>query len=115
MRRPAHGEPPRTMRILACNPDTIGDVVLRQPLYRALMDAGHELTLIVRPLLTPVLGAIVPGASIIPCDLNLYDPRLLPGSPKFGAIADRARATKPDVLLVAPFQWTALEERLSQD
>ncbi len=103
------------MRVLACNPDTIGDVVLRQPLYRAIIDAGHELTLAVRPLLVPVLGAIAPGASVIACSQNLYDPRLTPESAELEPIVRAAREARPDVLLVAPFQWTALEERLSRD
>src|SRR5690349_18364688 len=103
------------MRILACNPDTIGDVVLRQPMYRALQDAGHELALIVRPLLVPVIGSIAPGARIIPCHVSLYDPRLRHGSAALDPIAKAAAEFQPDVLLVAPFQWTALEERLSRD
>jgi ADP-heptose:LPS heptosyltransferase len=51
------------MRIIASNPDTIGDVLLRQPLYQALQNAGHELTLIVRPLLAPVMQSIAPGVA----------------------------------------------------
>src|SRR5215471_13713877 len=77
----AHMERPGLMRILASNPDTIGDVVLRQPLYRALIDAGHELTLLIRPLLAPVLTAIVPGARVLVCEAGLYDPRLTSESP----------------------------------
>src|ERR1051325_2768082 len=88
------------MRILACNPDTIGDVVLRQPLYRALMDAGHELTLIVRPLLVPVIGAIAPGARIIPCSLILSDPRLRrkPRAPE--PMVNAAREARPELLVI---------------
>src|SRR5262245_54696258 len=29
------------MRLLVSNPDTLGDLVLRQPMYRALAAAGH--------------------------------------------------------------------------
>jgi ADP-heptose:LPS heptosyltransferase len=103
------------MRILASNPDTIGDVVLRQPMYRALMDAGHELMLLVRPLLAPVIGTIVPGARVAVIQANIYDPRLKPSSPDLAPIVDIAREFRPDALLVAPYQWTAMSERLSLD
>jgi ADP-heptose:LPS heptosyltransferase len=103
------------VRVLASNPDTIGDLVLRQPLYRALLDAGHELVLVVRPLLEPLLSAIAPGARVIRCALNLYDPRLEPDSPALAGLSEAAAALDPDLLLVAPFQWTALDERLAAD
>jgi heptosyltransferase-2 len=101
------------MRILASNPDTIGDVVLRQPLYRALVDAGHELTLIVRPLVVPILGAIVPGARVISCGVNAYDPGLHVGAPALATIVEAARVAEPDLLLIPSYQWTVLEETLS--
>lgn len=101
------------MRILASNPDTLGDVVLRQPLYRALLDAGHDLTLIIRPLLAPVIGCIAPGARILTTAVNLYDPRLAPESPELDSVVEAAKAEEPDLVLIAPYQWTALEERLS--
>jgi len=53
------------MRILASNPDTLGDLVLRQPLYRALLDAGHELTLVVRKGLVPLVPYVAPGAQTL--------------------------------------------------
>src|SRR3954462_7578367 len=101
------------LRILASNPDTIGDVLLRQPLYRALQDDGHQLALIARPLLNPLLSLIPPGAPIIPFEANLYHPPLPPHPADLDAIAEAARAFDPEVLLVAPFQWTVLEERLA--
>lgn len=101
------------MRILASNPDTIGDVVLRQPLYDALLKAGHDLTLIVRPLLAPVMDCIAPGARILTCAANVYDPRLTVESPELDEIATAAAEAEPDLLLIAPYQWTVLEERLS--
>jgi ADP-heptose:LPS heptosyltransferase len=103
------------MRILATNPDTIGDVVLRQPLYRALIEAGHELTLVIRPLLSPVIGSIAPGAGVIQCETNLYNPRLSMESAGLEAVVEAAREFDPDLLLVAPYQWTVLEERLSTE
>lgn len=101
------------MRILASNPDTIGDLVLRQPLYRALLDAGHELMLVVRPLLEPIVPMIAPGARVMRCAAPVYAGSTEPGDASLAALADAARRFDPDVFLVAPFQWTVQEERLA--
>lgn len=102
------------MRILAVNPDTLGDVVLRQPMYRALMDAGHELTLLLRPLVTPISRLIAPNARIVEFSQSIYDPMLQPADANLEPLVAQAIEAKPDVLLVAAFQWTALEERLAE-
>jgi ADP-heptose:LPS heptosyltransferase len=103
------------MRILATNPDTIGDVILRQPMYRALMEAGHELMLLVRPLLTPVVGSVVPGARVATVQANIYDPRMRPSDPALEGVVEEARDFNPDAILVAPYQWTVMSERLSRE
>ncbi len=103
------------MRILASNPDTIGDVLLRQPMYRALQEAGHELCLIIRPLLEPLISEIAPGARVIVCTEALYEPQLAVASETLAPTVERARSFHPDLLLIAPFQWTALEERLTHE
>lgn len=103
----------RAMRILASNPDTIGDLVLRQPLYGALAAAGHELMLVVRPLLEPIVPLVAPGARIAIAPEHLYNGSLEPGDASLAGVAEAAAAFAPDVLLVAPFQWTAMEERLA--
>lgn len=101
------------MRILASNPDTIGDLVLRQPLYRALADAGHELMLVVRPLLEPVVPMVAPGARVVVAAAPVYSGSIEPGDASLTPVVDAARTFDPDLLLIAPYQWTVLEERLS--
>ncbi len=100
------------MRILISNPDTIGDLVLRQPMFRALQAAGHELMLVVRPLLEPVAPLVAPGARVVVAPEHLYRGALDPGDAGFGPVVEVAKAFVPEVVAVAPFQWTALEERL---
>lgn len=101
------------MRILISNPDTIGDVVLRQPLFRALLDAGHELALIVRPLVQPLLPLIAPGARVLSMPVHIYDPALGVQSESLASAVREARSFKPELFVIAPFQWTVFEERLS--
>jgi ADP-heptose:LPS heptosyltransferase len=103
------------MRILATNPDTIGDFVLRQPLYASLTEAGHELMLMVRPLLEPLVSLVAPGAAFVPCRVDVYQPRLAVDDPALDEVAAAAKAFDPDVFLVTPYQWTVLEERLARE
>lgn len=103
------------MRILATNPDTIGDLILREPLYRALREAGHELTLITQPLVEPLVSSVAPGATTYTLDLNPYDPDLRPEDGALDDISALAVALEPEMLLVAPYQWSPIDARLSRD
>jgi ADP-heptose:LPS heptosyltransferase len=101
------------MRILASNPDTIGDLVLRQPMYRALLDAGHELALVVRPIVAPLVRHVAPGARVLELPYEVYAHDLAANWGRLGGLFDEARAFAPDALLVAPYRWTAFDERLA--
>ncbi len=100
------------MKILASNPDTIGDMVLRQPLYRALLEAGHELLLIVRPSVAPLVPFVAPGARILLLPIEVYRDDIDAYWSEFTTLWDAARQFRPDVTLIAPYQWTRFEERL---
>ena len=103
------------MRILASNPDTLGDLVLRQPMYHALESAGHELLLIVRPSVLPLVKYVAPSAATLVLPAEVYAGE--GGDDVYwAAFADTFRAARefaPDVLLVAPYRWTLFEEKLA--
>jgi ADP-heptose:LPS heptosyltransferase/SAM-dependent methyltransferase len=101
------------MRILASNPDTLGDFVLRQPMYRALREAGHELMLIVRGSVEPLVKQVAPGARTVVLPAEVYADDVDRHWEMFAETVRAARAFAPDVLLVAPYRWTLFEERLS--
>lgn len=103
------------MRILATNPDTLGDLVLRQPMYAALRAAGHELVLIVRPDAAGLAALVAPGAEVVPLEVEAYDPGRDAGDDDLAPLAARARAIDPDVLLCAPWQVTRIEARLTRE
>lgn len=102
------------MRILISNPDTIGDVVLREPLFRALTEAGHELGLVVSPLVQPMARAVAPSARLFELPLNVYDGKLAPQDERLDSLADAATEFGPDVFVGAPYTWTLLEERMCE-
>jgi ADP-heptose:LPS heptosyltransferase/glycosyltransferase involved in cell wall biosynthesis/SAM-dependent methyltransferase len=103
------------MRLLVSNPDTLGDLVLRQPLFRALLDAGHELTLVVRPAVAPLVRHVAPGASVLELPYEAYASDIAEHWARFVELFDKARAFNPDALVIAPYRWTAFDERLSHE
>jgi len=102
------------MRILITNPDTIGDVVLREPLFRVLAEAGHELALIVQPLVQPLARVVAPGARLIELSMSVYDGRIEPDDERLDPVIDAVEDFDPDMIVGAPFTWTMLEDRLAE-
>ena len=102
------------MRILASNPDTLGDLVLRQPMYRAALDAGHELLLVVRASVEPLVRHVAPGARTVVLPAEVYADDVDRHWDRFESTFQAARDFNPDVLLVAPYRWTQFEERLAR-
>src|SRR5215217_4280348 len=103
------------MRILATNPDTLGDLVLRQPLYHALAEAGHELMLVVRKSVLPLAPYVAPGARTIVLPYETYAHDVAQHWDLFAEVFDAARDFSPNVLLVAPYRWTQLDEKLAEE
>jgi ADP-heptose:LPS heptosyltransferase/glycosyltransferase involved in cell wall biosynthesis/SAM-dependent methyltransferase len=103
------------MRLLVSNPDTLGDLVLRQPMYRALLDAGHNLTLVVRPVVAPLVKHVAPGANVLELPYEAYADDIAERWDRFRELFDKARASNPDALVIAPYRWTAFDERLSDE
>ena len=103
------------MRILVSNPDTMGDLILRQPMLAALGGEGHELGVVVRSAWRPLVPMVAPGARVFVTPGNVYDPVLAASSADLRGIAAEVVAWKPEMLVVGPFQWTVLEERLSME
>lgn len=102
------------MRILISNPDTIGDVVLREPLFRALSGAGHELALVVTPLVQPIARAVAPSARILELPVNVYEGKVASDDEWLDPLLESAAGFAPDVMVGAPYTWTLLEERLCE-
>jgi ADP-heptose:LPS heptosyltransferase len=102
------------MRILFSNPDGIGDFVLRQPMYSALSNAGHELLLMVRQFAAPIAGLVAPGARTIVLESNPYSSAFNPASGDVRRVLEAAREFAPDVFCIAPYQRTEIDELLAE-
>ncbi len=84
-------------------------------MYHALREAGHELLLIVRPSVAPLVECIAPATPTILLPTEVYRDDLEEHWPLFDETFRGARDFQPDMLLVAPYQWTQFEERLSDE
>jgi ADP-heptose:LPS heptosyltransferase len=102
------------MRILISNPDNIGDVVLRQPMFAALTAAGHELSIVVRSFVAPIAPLVASDASLISFESNPYSPDFDPDSFDIRRVLDAARSFAPDVFCIAPYQRTPFDELLAE-
>ena len=104
------------MHILISNPDGIGDVILRLPLFTALADAGHDLTIICRPHSEQFIRHALPDRARV--SILQADPYEAMRTGK-AVIAEELlgeleRAfTAETLLVIAPYQWTLFEEQLA--
>lgn len=98
------------MRIAVSNPDSLGDLVIRQPMIAALEEAGHELLLVVREPVAPLAAYLFPRAEVAVCH---GDPHWEGYEPAEELIA-QVVAFRPEVFVVAAYQHTRLEERLAE-
>lgn len=102
------------MRILIANPDTIGDFVLRQPMIAAMVEAGHELMLLVRRSVAPLARQVAPTAHVVEYPAEPY--ALSPEGPwePFEPVFATAAQFGAALLVIAPYRWTLAEEKLAE-
>jgi ADP-heptose:LPS heptosyltransferase len=96
------------------NPDNIGDVVLRQPMFAALSGAGHELLLAVRSFVAPIAPLVAPKARIVVLESDPYTPDFNPASDDVRRAVEAAREFAPKIYCIAPYQRTEFDELLAE-
>jgi len=65
-------------------------------------------------MVAPLVAQIAPGAAVLPIDQEGYAPKE-PIRRRWTRWPPAARKYRPDLFLVAPFQWTVVEERLATE
>ncbi len=101
------------MRIVISNPDSLGDVLLREPMFAALHEAGHELLLVVRDFVEPLARDIAPYAQIAVCVDNPYAPNFQLRSVRGRDLAEQVVRFSADLFVIASYQYTELEQQLA--
>ena len=101
------------MRIVISNPDSLGDVMLREPLFAAVHEAGHELLLVVRDFVAPLAKDIAPYAELAVCAGNPYLPNFGFNSPLGREMKKKIERFSGELLVAASYQYTELEQQLA--
>jgi ADP-heptose:LPS heptosyltransferase len=100
------------MKILISNPDSFGDMVLREPLFRALHETGHSVALVVSEKIAPVVPYVAPHAESFIFRGDPYSATFSEESDEVLELMLQVELFKPDIFVVASYQWTSLEEFL---
>ncbi len=108
--RPVENSNADRRRIAFLNPDAMGDLVLRQPLFEAVAAEGHDLVLVVRPGFVTLAERLVPDAIVVPLPTDAYDPVVPPASFHTAQVVEELRDLQVDMAVVAPFQRTRFDE-----
>jgi len=95
--------------------DTLGDLILRQPLLSALLDEGYPTTVVLRRNYERILPLLDPRLKVITTKINPYawaDPR---GLEQAKSLRRKIASSRPDILLSAPFNRTYLDDWLAAE
>ena len=95
--------------------DTLGDLVLRQPLFSALLDEGYPTTVVLRRNYEKIPPLLDPRLKVITTKINPYagaDPQVLEQAKK---LRREIASSRPDILLSAPFNRTYLDDWLAAE
>lgn len=97
-------------RIAVLNPDSMGDLVLRQPLFAAFTARAASLALVVRSGLIPVAERLAPDATLVPLPTDPYDAVGDPDPLHVEQVVTELRALDVDTVVVAAYQRTRFDE-----
>lgn len=100
------------MRIHLLSLDGLGDLVLRQPLVSALLDAGHEVTIVVRESWAPMVACLDKRARAWGVDLSPYRPPDHHEWRRVRTLLEELRRSRTDALVDASFDRTAVGDWL---
>ena len=92
------------LRILASSLDSLGDLILRQPLFAAIAAAGHNVTLLVRQGYTGGARLVGLEHAVLELPVNPYVVMEAEGAPRLDAWAAGVDLTQFDMLLGVQFE-----------
>ena len=96
-------EPPAGSRVLVICLDTFGDIALRQPLLRSLLDHGFATTLLVRAGYEEIVPFVDPRLSALVTTLNPYELPPVDVKTHVADLRTRLLAADPQVVVAAAY------------
>src|SRR4051812_40246711 len=98
------------MKIVILSLDSLGDLVLREPMVHALLDHGHEVTMVLRKEIEVLSPFWEKRAKMLTADIL---PNSLPGRDtweKASLLLNQIMDLKPDLLVAANYNRTYLDD-----
>jgi ADP-heptose:LPS heptosyltransferase len=92
--------------------DTLGDLTLRQPLFRGLLDAGFPTTLVVRRGYETLVPFLDPRLEVLVTEVNPYGRREPPPQAVIDELHERIAALGPAILVSALYDHTEVDDAL---
>jgi ADP-heptose:LPS heptosyltransferase/polysaccharide pyruvyl transferase WcaK-like protein len=100
----------RGRRIVVLNPDSMGELVLRQPLFAGIAAQAASLVLVVRPGLIPLAERLAPDATLVPLPPDPYDAVGEPDPLHVAQVVTELRTLDVDTVVVGAYQRTRFDE-----
>lgn len=97
-------------KILMLSFDSLGDIVLRQPLFTVLVQKGYQVTVAVRKGFENILPVLDERLSVMTVDINPYREITESISLKLEQLTEEIRNFDPDDIICCPYQRTFLDE-----
>ena len=98
------------MKISVSTPDGLGDFVLRIPFFEALLQAGHELQVFMRPPAFELATALLPGVHVERIGEDPYARLVRFRRNPFRSELRKISAFAPDLVVIALFQNSFFDE-----
>ncbi len=102
------------MRITISSPDGLGDFILRMPMIRALLEAGHELQLLLRRPALDLASGVFPDVECLGIGADPYHPEVRRKRNPFRAEHEAIRRFRPDLYVAALFALNFFDEVWSE-
>jgi ADP-heptose:LPS heptosyltransferase/polysaccharide pyruvyl transferase WcaK-like protein len=96
--------------VLVLSFDSLGDIVLRQPLFVSLLDRGYSITVLVRTGYEHILPILDSRLSVLTVDIDPYQEITESVSDKLNLLFKRIQSFNPDRIICCPYQRTFLDE-----
>ncbi len=93
--------------------DTLGDLILRQPLFSALLDEGYPITVVVRDGYRGILPLLDRRLKAITTKINPYSPCTPEVLEQAKELYQKIADVRPDTLVSAPYRRTYLDDWLA--
>jgi len=98
------------MKVIVNSPDGLGDFILRMPLIEALLAAGHNLQLVMRPPAADLARDLFPETQVLVLERDPFHAETKKQKQPFSGALAQIRSFGPDLYVASTFQLNFFDE-----